>query len=265
MASGNSTMGTAMVTGGARGIGLAICKALAGAGFDVANVSLESTEEASSAMEDIRAMGLGRKALYYPHDIADTDGHSALIHAIRADLGPIDCLVNNAGVTSLRRGDLLELSRESFDRSMATNLRGTFFLTQAIARTMIARNAGGKPAPYRSIVTITSANAEIIGVNRGDYCMTKAALSMMSKLFASRLAQDDIHVFEVRPGIIRTDMTEPATVTYDRLIENDGVPLKRWGAPDEVATTVATIALGRLPFATGEVLNVGGGLHLHRV
>jgi NAD(P)-dependent dehydrogenase (short-subunit alcohol dehydrogenase family) len=265
MASGSGAMGTAMVTGGARGIGLAICKALAGAGFDVANVSLESTDEASAAMDDLRSMG--RKAIYYPHNIADTDGHAALIDAIHADLGPIDCLVNNAGVTSLRRGDLLELSHESFDRSMATNLRGTFFLTQAIARTMVAgkASASGKPAPYRSIVTITSANAEIIGVNRGDYCMTKAALSMMSKLFATRLAQDGIHVFEVRPGIIRTDMTEPATATYDRLIENDGVPLMRWGAPDDVAATVATIALGRLPFATGEMLNVGGGLHLHRV
>lgn len=254
-----------MVTGGARGIGLAICKALAGAGFDVANVSLESTDEASAAMDDIRSMS--RKAIYYPHDIADTGGHAALIEAIHADLGPIDCLVNNAGVTSLRRGDLLELSCESFDRSMATNLRGTFFLTQSIARAMVARKAsgGGKPAHYRSIITITSANADIIGVNRGDYCMTKAALSMMSKLFASRLAQDDIHVFEVRPGIVRTEMTEPATATYDRLIENDGVPLKRWGEPDDVAATVATIALGRLPFATGEILNVGGGLHLHRV
>jgi NAD(P)-dependent dehydrogenase (short-subunit alcohol dehydrogenase family) len=114
-------------------------------------------------------------------------------------------------------------------------------------------------------VTITSANAEIVGLNRGDYCMTKAALSMMSKLFAARLAQDDIHVFEVRPGIIRTEMTEPATATYDRFIENDGVPLKRWGTSEDIGTTVATIALGRLPFATGEVLNVGGGLHLHRV
>ena len=263
MVSGSRAMGTAMVTGGARGIGLAICKALAGAGFDVANVSLESTEEASAAMDDVRSMG--RKAIYYSHNIADTDGHAALIDAIHADLGPIDCLVNNAGVTSLRRGDLLELSRESFDRSMATNLRGTFFLTQAIARTMIARNVSGKLTPYRSIITITSANAEIVGVNRGDYCMTKAALSMMSKLFASRLAQDGIHVFEVRPGIIRTDMTEPATAAYDRLIENDGVPLKRWGEPDDVAATVATIASGRLPFATGEILNVGGGLHLHRV
>jgi 3-oxoacyl-[acyl-carrier protein] reductase len=256
-------MGIALVTGGARGIGRGICKALASVGFDVANVSLETEKEASAAMDDIRSMG--RKALYFQRDIADTASHDALIDAICTELGTIDCLVNNAGVTSLRRGDLLDLTSESFDRSVATNLRGTFFLTQSVARTMIARKPSNEIAPYRSIVTITSANAEIVGLNRGDYCMTKAALSMMSKLFAARLAQDGIHVFEVRPGIIRTEMTEPATATYDRFIENDGVPLKRWGTSEDIGTTVATIALGRLPFVTGEVLNVGGGLHLHRV
>jgi NAD(P)-dependent dehydrogenase (short-subunit alcohol dehydrogenase family) len=130
---------------------------------------------------------------------------------------------------------------------------------------MIGADSSGAGPVYRSIVTISSANAEILGLNRADYCMTKAALSMMSKLFAARLAQANIHVFELRPGIIRSDMTEPASAIYDRLIENGGVPLKRWGAPEDVGRTVATIALGQLPFATGEVLNVGGGLHLHRV
>ena len=256
-------MGTALVTGGARGIGRGVCKALAGVGFDVAIVSLETAEEASAAISDVRSAG--RKAIYFQRDIADIGAQEALIMAIGNDLGTPDCLVNNAGVTSLQRGDLMDLTAESFDRSVATNLRGTFFLTQAVARTMIARKAADKTSSYRSIVTITSANAEILGLNRADYCMTKAALSMMSKLFAARLAQENIHVFEVRPGIIRTDMTEPATATYDRLIENDGVPLKRWGTAEDVGTTIATIALGRLPFATGEVLNVGGGLHLHRV
>jgi 3-oxoacyl-[acyl-carrier protein] reductase len=189
-------------------------KALAGVGFDIANVSLEPAEDASLAMEDIRATG--RNGVYLQRDIADTDAHRALLDAIEAELGAIDCLINNAGVTSLRRGDLLELSRESFDRSVAINLRGTFFLTQAVARSMVARHAGNDAGQYRSIVTITSANAEIVGVNRGDYCMTKAALSMMSKLFATRLAPQGIHVFELRPGIIRTDMIEPATATPSR-------------------------------------------------
>jgi NAD(P)-dependent dehydrogenase (short-subunit alcohol dehydrogenase family) len=262
-ASGDDAMGTALVTGGARGIGRATCKALAAVGFDIAIVSLETAEEASASIGDVRSVG--RKAIYFQRDIADIGSHDALIKAICKNLGTLDCLVNNAGVTSLRRGDLMDLTPESFDQSMATNLRGTFFLTQVVARMMIARKSGDEPSPYRSIVTITSANAEIVGLNRADYCMTKAALSMMSKLFAARLAQANIHAFEVRPGIIRTDMTEPATATYDRFIENDGVPLQRWRTPEDVGRTVATIALGQLPFATGEVLNVGGGLHVHRI
>lgn len=256
-------MRTALVTGGSRGIGRGICKALAAAGFDVAIVALEPGEEASASVADVHSFA--RKAIYFQQDIADLGSHAALIEAVRENLGTIDCLVNNAGVTSLRRGDMLELTAESFDRNVAVNLRGTFFLTQAVARAMISTDSNGAGPAYRSIVTITSANAEILGLNRADYCMTKAALSMMSKLFAARLAQANIHVFEVRPGIIRSDMTEPAAATYDRLIENDGVPLKRWGTPEDVGRAVATIALGQLPFATGEVLNVGGGLHLHRV
>ena len=253
-------MKTALVTGGGRGIGRAIAKALAASGFDVVIVSMETPTEAEAALADVRS--LGRKAVYFQQDIADIDAHPDLLTAVNERLGPVECLVNNAGVTSLCRGDMLELTPESFDRCVDVNLRGTFFLTQALARAMIG---AGSNAGYRSIVTITSLNAEVVGLNRADYCMTKAALSMASKLFAARLAQHDIHVFELRPGIIRTDMTEPASATYDRLIENDGVPLGRWGFPEDVGKTVATIASGSLPFATGEVLNVGGGLHLHRV
>ena len=256
-------MGTALITGGARGIGRAIGRALAASGFDVASVSMETTTEAADALAEL--LSLGRDAIYIQQDIADIGLHAELVNAICDRFGPIDCLVNNAGVTTLRRGDMLELTAESFDRSVDINLRGTFFLTQAVARAMIAAKSQRSKSVYRSIVTITSANADIIGLNRADYCMTKAALSMASKLFAARLAEEEIHVFEVRPGIIETDMTAPAKATYDRLIESGGVPLGRWGTPDEVAATVATIALGKLPFATGEVLNVGGGLHLHRV
>jgi len=256
-------MTTALVTGGARGIGRGIARALAGQGFDVASVGMETPAEAAESIAEIRSHG--RDALYVQQDIADIGAHAGLVESIRARLGPIDCLVNNAGVTSLVRGDMLELTPSSFDRSVAINLRGTFFLTQAVARLMIADRLQDERSRYRSIVTITSVNAEIVGLNRADYCMTKAALSMASKLYAARLAGDDIHVFEVRPGIIATDMTAPAKDTYDRLIEAGGVPMHRWGVPDDVGAAVATIATGKLPFATGEVLNVGGGLHLHRV
>jgi NAD(P)-dependent dehydrogenase (short-subunit alcohol dehydrogenase family) len=159
---------TALVTGGSRGIGRGICKALAGAGFDVAIVGLQSGEEASASVDDVHSFA--RKAIYFQQDIADLASHAALIEAVRENLGTIDCLVNNAGVTSLRRGDMLELTAESFDRNVAVNLRGTFFLTQAVARAMIGADSSGAGPVYRSIVTISSANAEILGLNRADYC-----------------------------------------------------------------------------------------------
>jgi len=251
----------AMVTGGGRGIGAAIATALAGAGFAVAIVSREREAEAADALA--RARGAGREVVYFEHDIARIDGHPALVDRVRRDLGEIDCLVNNAGVTSLVRGDLLELTPESFDRTLAVNLRGTFFFTQAVARAMLDRTPAAES--YRAIVNITSANAEILGVERADYCMSKAALAMMSKLYAARLAAAGVHVFEVRPGIVRTEMTAPAAAKYDALIAQGGVPLGRWGTPDDVGRAVAALAEGRLPFATGEVINIGGGLHLHRL
>jgi NAD(P)-dependent dehydrogenase (short-subunit alcohol dehydrogenase family) len=251
---------TALVTGGARGIGQGIAIALARAGFDIAILSRETPAEAQTVIEGVKS--LGRRSLYVQHDISQIAAFPKLIERIDAELGSIDCLVNNAGVTSLRRGDLLEVAADSFDRSVAVNLRGTFFLTQAVARHMIATPVRDPQSRYRAIVTITSANAEIIGPDRADYCMTKAALAMMSKLFAARLASERIHVFELRPGIIRTEMTLPAAEKYDRLIDAGGVPIARWGTPDDIGTTVATIAEGRLPFSTGEVINVGGGLHL---
>ena len=242
-------MPTAIVTGGARGIGRASATALADAGFDVVVVDLEPAEGFDHCVRDV----------------ADVDGHASLVAEIVARHGPIHCLVNNAGVTSLVRGDLLDLTPASFDRSIGVNLRGAFFLTQAVARSMIAADADGAGSPYRSIVTIGSVNAEILGLNRADYCISKAGVSMATRLFAARLATSRIHVFEIRPGIIRTDMTAPAREKYDRFIADDGVPMRRWGEPGDVGTTVATISQGLLPFATGEILNVGGGMHLHRV
>jgi NAD(P)-dependent dehydrogenase (short-subunit alcohol dehydrogenase family) len=256
-------MPTALVTGGARGIGFATASALIGAGFDVAIASLESGDEAQAAAARLESPD--RRTCYFSADIGDVDAHAALLGSVHAQVGPIHCLVNNAGVTSTTRGDLLDLSAASFDRCIETNLRGTFFLTQAVARSMLAADASGQHSPYRSIITITSVNADVVGLNRADYCITKAGLSMASKLFAARLAASRIHVFELRPGIIRTDMTAPARDKYDAYIAGGGVPLERWGEPADVGTTVATIACGLLPYATGEVLNVGGGVQLHRI
>jgi len=243
----------AIVTGGARGIGRAIADALAAASFDVAVVDVEPMRQP------------GDRIVAYERDVADVDAHAATVAEIVERLGPVCCLVNNAGVTSLARGDMLDLEPASFDRCVAVNLRGAFFLTQAVARAMIAADADGSRSPYRSVVTIGSVNAEILGLNRADYGISKAGVSMMSKLYAGRLASARIHAFEVRPGIIRTDMTAPAREKYDRYIAEDGVPMRRWGEPEDVGTAVATIARGLLPFATGEIVNVGGGMHLHRV
>jgi 3-oxoacyl-[acyl-carrier protein] reductase len=255
-------MTAALVTGGARGIGHAIAVALARAGFDIACVDREGAAAGQATVDAVR--DAGRRCLYLEADLADTRAHATLVQTVESALGPICCLVNNAGVTSLVRGDLLALTEASFDRTLAVNLRGTFFLTQCVARAMIA-SRDAVPDVYRSIVMITSANAEIVGINRGDYGVSKAGLAMTSKLFAARLAGEGIHVFEVRPGIIRTAMTAPATATYDRLIADGGVPIARWGEPEDVARTVATLVRGGLAFATGEVIHVGGGLHLHRV
>jgi len=255
-------MSVALVTGGGRGIGLAVAASLLRSGFDVAIASLEAESEVAKSLELLGKTG--RRVCYRSVDLSRLDCCEPLVTAIQTELGPIDCLVNNAGVTSLYRGDLLDLSAESFDRCLGINLRATFFLTQTVARSMLARPSADA-STYRSIITITSANADIVGVNRADYCMSKAALSMASKLFAARLAEARIHVFEVRPGIIRTDMTAPAVEAYDRFIGNGGVPLGRWGVAEDVGNAVATIAGGGLPYSTGEVINVGGGLHLHRV
>jgi NAD(P)-dependent dehydrogenase (short-subunit alcohol dehydrogenase family) len=258
----SEALGVALVTGAGRGIGAAIAVELAAAGMDVAIASIESQEDAAATLDAIR--GTGRKALYRQFDLSYVDDHRRLLEQIRAELGSVTCLVNNAGVTSLRRDDMLDLSHESFDRTLGINLRGTFFLTQCVAQAMLAAPATSG-AGYRSIINISSANAEIVGADRADYCISKAGLSMMSKLFAVRLAEAGVGVFEVRPGIIRTAMTEPAASKYDALIGAGGVPMRRWGTPADVGQTVAALARGRLPFSTGEIINVGGGLQLHRV
>lgn len=248
--------GTALVTGAGRGLGLAIARALHGAGFAVASASLEP-----SPPEGAKALLQQPGTRYYPCDISDLPGHATLLDRVEQDLGPITCLVNNAGVTSLVRGDMLELTPESFDRSVAINLRGTFFLSQAVAKRMLR----AQPSSGQTIVTISSVNASMIGENRADYCITKASLTMLTKLFATRLGEHGIAVFEVRPGIFQTDMTAPAFDKYDPYIRSGGVPMRRWGQPEEIGKAVATLATGALPFATGIHVDIGGGLHLHRL
>jgi len=188
-----------------------------------------------------------------------------LVAFARERFGRMDMLVNNAGVAPDVRADLLEASEASFDRVMGTNLKGPFFLTQVVARWMVEMTSAGQGGPAPKIVTISSISSYTASTNRGDYCLAKAALSMLTPLFAARLAEHGINVYEIRPGIIETDMTSAVKDKYDRLIENGLTPIQRWGTPEDVGKAVAAIAQNLLPFSTGEVINVDGGFHVRRL
>lgn len=252
----------ALVTGSFRGIGLACAKRLAKSGFNLVLHDLPN-EENNARREVLVAefAAMGSEAIAVLSDVSDLANHAALISAAIERWGRLDCLVNNAGVPARQRGDLLEVSPESFDRCVQVNARAVFFLSQAVAKVMLAapRPASG----HRSIVNITSSNAVAVSILRGEYCASKAAASMITRLFAVRLADTDIGVYEVRPGIIETEMTRPAKARYDVFI-GESLPAKRWGLPSDVAETVATLAEGRLPYTVGQPILVDGGLTLPR-
>ncbi len=250
----------ALVTGARRGIGAGIAGALARAGFDL--VLLDQVRDAAAESVLATIAGLGRRGHFITADIGDIEGRAALVQQAFDCLGPVDFLVNNAGVQVDRRGDLLDVEPASFDRVMDINLRGTFFLTQAVARQMLARTSAA-PHP-RSIITISSINATVASIERAEYCLSKAALSMLVRQFAVRLAPAGIAAWEIRPGLIRTDMTAPVRARYDGMIADGMVPMPRWGEPDDIGRTVAALAQGLIPYATGEIIHVDGGLRLPR-
>ncbi|HEY5817962.1 MAG TPA: 3-ketoacyl-ACP reductase [Mesorhizobium sp.] len=252
------TRPVALVTGGLRGIGFACAEALAAGGFDIFIADLA---EAPPSHVEAALAEHGARFAYARCDIADPAAHEPTMEACVTELGGIDCLVNNAGVGAVVRGDMLSVEPDNFDRVMGINLRGTVFLTNAAARAMLQNNS----AHQRSIVTITSVSAEMVSPERADYCTSKAALSMWMKNLAVRLAPEQIGVFEVRPGIIRTDMTAGVADKYDRLIGGGLVPANRWGEAGDVAAAVASLASGRLGFATGSILNVDGALSVPRL
>lgn len=248
----------AIVTGGVRGIGRACAIALAEAGFDILVADLG--EHVDGDLE--RAVSLhGAGFSYQRCDIAELDTHEAVVSAALGAFGRIDCLVNNAGIAPPVRGDLLGLSPANFDRVLSVNLRGTVFLSQAVAKAMLAQFSEGP----RSIVTVTSVSAELASPERPDYCISKAGLSMWVKNLALRLADEGIAVFEVRPGIIRTEMTASVTAKYDAAIAEGLVPARRWGEAGDVGAVVAALAGGRLAFATGTVVNVDGALSIPKL
>jgi len=250
----------AIVTGGRRGIGLGIARALAAEGFDIAITGIGADDAATDAM----LAGLsahGGQAIYLEGDLANIAGHAATVAAVEDRLGAISCLVNNAGIASVVRGDFLDLLPENFDAIVATNLRGTVFFTQAVLKAMLRSET---PGP-RAIINITSISAGLTSPERLDYCMTKAGLAAFSQGLAVRLAETGISVFEIRPGIIRSDMTAGVSAKYDALIEDGLVPMRRWGEPDDIGSAAAALATGKFAFATGSVINLDGGLSIGRL
>ncbi|MBW9062949.1 3-ketoacyl-ACP reductase [Rhizobium herbae] len=249
----------AIVTGGRRGIGLGIAKALAKGGFDIAITGIGDADQIGTVLDDLLA--LGAKAIFLQADLSDLLSHQATVDAVQAQLGPIACLVNNAGMASVVRGDFLNLAPENFDAIVATNLRGTVFFTQAVVKAMLAAGSEAR----RSVINITSVSATMSSPERLDYCVTKAGLAAFSQGLALRLAETGIAVFEVRPGIIRSAMTAGVSAKYDALINDGLVPMKRWGEPEDIGTIVAALASGGFGFATGSVINADGGLSIGRL
>lgn len=251
-----------LVTGAGRGIGRGIAIELAKLGHAVVINYAGNAAAAEDCLRQVRAAG--GDGITVRADVSVSEDREQLVQAALAAYGRIDLLVNNAGVAPNVRADILDAGEESFDRLIDINLKGPYFLTQRVAHQMIGQVGRGELSGFGlpRVVTISSVSAYTASINRGDYCVAKAGLAMMTKLFAARLAEFGINVYEVRPGVIATDMTGGVREKYDRLIEQGAWPIRRWGEPSDVGRAVAAIARGDLPYSTGEVINVDGGFHL---
>lgn len=251
--------GVALITGGTRGIGLGIARALAAEGWRLALCGVRPDDSVRELVETFDG-----RAAYIRADVGNAADRARLVEFVASRYGSVQALVNNAGRAPRVRADLLEAAEDSFEELLRINLQGPYFLTQAIARQMIARQAA-EPGFAPSIVFVTSVSAEMASVMRGEYCVSKAGLAMAARLFAVRLAAARIPVFEVRPGIIATDMTAVVKDVYDARIADGLVPERRWGQPDDVGRVVAALVRGDAPYATGSVIHVDGGLALPRL
>ena len=252
----------AIVTGAGRGIGRGIALALAERGWAVV-INYRGNAEAAAATAALVEQA-GGEALVVQANIAEADDRARLVQQTVERFGRIDLLVNNAGMGPRQRLSVLETSEASYDEVMEVNLKGPFFLTQQVAKQMLAQDADSAVTTPK-IINISSISAYTSSPNRGEYCISKAGMGMMTALFADALADAGINVYEIRPGVIRTDMTSAVSEKYDKLIAAGLTPIRRWGEPDDVARAVVAIAEGYLPFSTGEVINVDGGFHLQRL
>ena len=257
----------AMVTGASRGIGRAIAIELGRSGYDIAgNATRYDPDDCSSGLGSlaVELEGMGAAFAAAPGDIADLDLHQRIVAAALDRFGRIDLLVNNAGVAPMQRRDILEATAESYDRVLAVNARGPFFLTQRVAQHMIEK-ASKSAGSCAAIIFITSVSAAVSSPSRAEYCVSKAALSQTARIFADRLSEYGIGVYEVRPGLIKTDMTAPVEAKYDELIASGVIPQGRWGLPTDVARAVVAIARGDFGYSTGLVVEVSGGMNMRRL
>ncbi len=253
---------TALITGGSRGIGFGIAKALAKEGYNLAINGVRDEENASDALEELRQ--LGAEVVYCQGSIALAEDRERIIEKAYSVFGQINLLVNNAGIAPRERMDLLETTPENYQEVLTTNLEGPFFFTQSIARKM-AHAKQNNHAFEATIIFVTSISATVVSINRGEYCVSKAGLAMTSALFAVRMAEYSIPVFEIRPGVIATDMTSKVQGKYDALFENGMALQPRWGTPEDVGKAVASLTRGDFPYSTGQVIGVDGGMLIDRL
>ncbi|MFO1092567.1 MAG: 3-ketoacyl-ACP reductase [Planctomycetaceae bacterium] len=252
----------ALITGSTRGIGRAIAEHLAAGGCDLAINGIRDEAAVADVLTALRQTG--RNVLYCQGDVGSANDRQRMIDQTQSHFGRLHVLVNNAGITSPGRKDLLEADEAGFDRVFDVNLKGPFFLTQLAARWMVEQRAAD-PQFRGVIINVSSVSAEILSVNRGDYCLTKAATGMATRLWAARLAEHGIDVYELQPGVIRSDMTAPVQAKYDRLIAEGLTLERRWGEPDDVGRAAAMLVRGDLPYATGQVLKIDGGMTIRQM
>ncbi|MBE6428027.1 MAG: 3-ketoacyl-ACP reductase [Planctomycetaceae bacterium] len=263
-------MKTALITGGARGIGRGIAERLIEEGWNLAlcGSKSEADEKVADAVEQIAALGNGRKqpvkVRYFQCDVSSANDRAGMLDAIEKEFGTIHALVNNAGVGARVRADVLDMTEENYEWLMKINLQGPFFLTQAVAKKMIEARLAGEKEMF-TIINTSSISSTVASVSRGEYCISKAGISMATKLWAVRLAEYGIPVYEIRPGIIKTDMTAVVTEKYDKLIAEGLVPQNRWGFPDDIGMAAAMLVRGDLRYSTGQVIMVDGGMLIERL
>jgi 3-oxoacyl-[acyl-carrier protein] reductase len=257
----SSVRQAAFITGSSRGIGLATALELARNGFDIAlNGPIEDAELAAA---EKAVAAEGAKTVRVPGDVSVTASHAAMLEQAEAAIGPLSTLVNNAGVSVLNRGDLLDVSEDSYDRCMAVNAKAQFFMSQAFARLLVSRIRDD--ARFYSLINVSSSNAVAVAVQRGEYCASKAAAAMIAKVFAVRLGGEGIAVYDIQPGVIETDMTRAARDMYQKRISEQGLTLfPRLGDPSEIGRIIATLATGGLPYTTGHVISADAGMLVSR-